>query len=41
MAHLSRSDRRFKVLEELGTRPAVTYLAELKNPAVPGEDKNA
>ncbi len=41
VAGLSRSDRRFKVLEELGTRPAITYMAELKNPAVPGEDKDA
>ncbi len=32
ISKLSRSDRGFKVLEEVGTRPAVTYLAELKNP---------
>ena len=32
---LSRSNRGFKVLEQLGTRPAITYLADLKNPAQP------
>jgi len=30
---LSRSHRGFKALEEEGTRPAITYLAELRNPA--------
>ena len=30
---LSQSDRGYKVLEELGARPAITYLANLKNPA--------
>jgi molybdopterin-containing oxidoreductase family iron-sulfur binding subunit len=34
----ARSDRGFKVLEELGTRPAITYLANLRNPALEGED---
>jgi molybdopterin-containing oxidoreductase family iron-sulfur binding subunit len=29
---LSKSGRGYKVLEELGVRPSVTYLAELKNP---------
>ncbi len=33
VAKLSQSDRGFKVLRELGTRPAITYMAELKNPA--------
>ena len=32
VAKLSQSDRGFKVLRELGTRPAITYMAELKNP---------
>jgi molybdopterin-containing oxidoreductase family iron-sulfur binding subunit len=31
---LSHARRGYKVLEELGARPAVTYLADLKNPAV-------
>jgi hypothetical protein len=31
---LTHARRGYKVLEELGTRPAVTYLADLKNPAV-------
>ncbi len=35
VSKLSRSDRGFKVLEELGTRPAITYLAELRNPSAP------
>jgi len=26
------------VLEELGARPAITYLANLMNPAIEGED---
>jgi molybdopterin-containing oxidoreductase family iron-sulfur binding subunit len=34
----ARSDRSFKVLEDLGTRPAITYLANLRNPALEGED---
>jgi Fe-S-cluster-containing dehydrogenase component len=33
VSQLSQSNRGFKVLEELGTRPAITYMAELKNPA--------
>jgi len=32
----AESDRGFKVLAELGVRPSVTYLADLKNPAVEG-----
>ncbi len=33
VSQLSRSNRGFKVLEEEGTRPAITYMAELMNPA--------
>ncbi len=36
VARLSQADRRYKVLEELGVRPAVTYLAELRNPLAAG-----
>ena len=38
VAQLSDSDRGYKVLEELGARPAITYLANLMNPAIEGED---
>jgi molybdopterin-containing oxidoreductase family iron-sulfur binding subunit len=31
VARLSRSRRRYGVLEELGTRPGVTYLTKVKN----------
>ena len=34
VAQLARSKRGYKVLEEVGARPAITYLADLKNPAV-------
>ena len=34
VTELSRSDRGYRVLEELGTRPAITYLADLRNPAL-------
>jgi len=37
VAKLSRGPRGFRVLEELGTRPAVTYLAQLKNPGARGK----
>ena len=37
VAKLSHSNRGFHVLEELGTKPAVTYLAALKNPSGRGE----
>lgn len=37
VAKLARSNRGFRVLEELGTRPAITYLAQLKNPSGRGE----
>jgi Fe-S-cluster-containing dehydrogenase component/anaerobic selenocysteine-containing dehydrogenase len=32
VSKLSRSDRGYKVLEDLGTRPAITYMTELRNP---------
>jgi len=37
VSKISRSNRGFHVLEELGTKPAITYLAALKNPAGRGE----
>jgi Fe-S-cluster-containing dehydrogenase component len=37
VAKLARNNRGFRVLEELGTRPAITYLAQLKNPSGRGE----
>jgi molybdopterin-containing oxidoreductase family iron-sulfur binding subunit len=37
VAKLAASNRGHKVLEELGTRPAITYLANLTNPAVEDE----
>lgn len=36
VAKLQRDARGYKVLEELGTRPAITYLADIKNPSVSG-----
>lgn len=36
VAKATLSSRGYKVLEELGTRPAVTYLANLRNPAKTG-----
>jgi len=36
VSELSRSQRGYKVLEEVGTRPAITYLAALTNPATAG-----
>ena len=36
VSQLARSRRGYKVLEELGAKPAITYLADLKNPAVAG-----
>jgi molybdopterin-containing oxidoreductase family iron-sulfur binding subunit len=33
VSKLSRNNRGFHVLEELGTKPAITYLAALKNPS--------
>jgi molybdopterin-containing oxidoreductase family iron-sulfur binding subunit len=35
-SELSASKRGYKVIEEVGTRPAITYLADLKNPAIVG-----
>jgi Fe-S-cluster-containing dehydrogenase component len=37
VSKLSRNKRGFHVLEELGTKPAITYLAAIKNPAGKGE----
>jgi molybdopterin-containing oxidoreductase family iron-sulfur binding subunit len=37
VSRLSRNNRGFHVLEELGTKPAITYLAALSNPS--GEDE--
>jgi len=37
VSKLARSNRGFRVLEELGTKPAITYLAALKNPSGKGE----
>jgi molybdopterin-containing oxidoreductase family iron-sulfur binding subunit len=36
VSRLAASNRGFKVLEELGVKPAITYLADLKNPAFEG-----
>ena len=36
VSRLVKSKRGYKVLEEVGARPAVTYLADLKNPAMEG-----
>ncbi len=37
VSKLSRSDRGFKVLAELGVKPSVTYLADLRNPSDGGK----
>jgi molybdopterin-containing oxidoreductase family iron-sulfur binding subunit len=37
VSRLSRSNRGFHVLEALGTKPAITYLAALRNPCDEGE----
>jgi molybdopterin-containing oxidoreductase family iron-sulfur binding subunit len=37
-ARLAASDRGHKVLEELGVRPSITYLANLRNPALEEEE---
>lgn len=37
VAKLSGVKRGYRVLEEVGTRPAVTYLAHLHNPGVAGD----
>ena len=36
VAQLRAATRAYRVLEELGVKPAITYLADLKNPAVEG-----
>ena len=36
VSQAAANKRGYKVLEEVGTRPAVTYLADLKNPAIEG-----
>jgi molybdopterin-containing oxidoreductase family iron-sulfur binding subunit len=36
VSRLARSGRSYKVLEELGVKPAVSYLADLRNPAQEG-----
>jgi molybdopterin-containing oxidoreductase family iron-sulfur binding subunit len=36
VSRLVTSTRGYKVLEEVGTRPSITYLADLKNPALEG-----
>ncbi len=41
LARLLSSERGYKVLEELGVGSAVTYLAELRNPAVAPETGDA
>ncbi len=35
-SELGASKRGYKVIEEVGTRPAITYLADLRNPAIVG-----
>jgi Fe-S-cluster-containing dehydrogenase component len=37
VAKLSKSDRAYHMLEELGIKPSVTYLADISNPAVEEE----
>ena len=36
VAQLVAANRAYKVLEEIGAKPAITYLADLKNPAIEG-----
>ena len=36
VSQLVNASRAYRVLEELGVKPAITYLADLKNPAVEG-----
>ncbi|MEJ2422230.1 MAG: TAT-variant-translocated molybdopterin oxidoreductase [Acidobacteriota bacterium] len=40
VSNRSESNRGYKVLEDLGVRPGITYLAELRNPATKREEKN-
>jgi Fe-S-cluster-containing dehydrogenase component/anaerobic selenocysteine-containing dehydrogenase len=37
VSQLARAQRGYKVLEEVGARPSITYLTDLKNPAVAGD----
>ncbi|MCE1228445.1 MAG: 4Fe-4S dicluster domain-containing protein, partial [Firmicutes bacterium] len=37
VSRLVKSERGYKVLEEIGARPAITYLANLRNPALEAE----
>jgi Fe-S-cluster-containing dehydrogenase component len=37
VSQLAASGRGYRVLEELGVRPAVTYLADVRNPALEGD----
>ena len=37
VSRLADSDRGYLVLKEVGTRPAITYLADLRNPAMEEE----
>jgi len=39
VSKMSRNNRGFHVLEELGTKPAITYLAALKNPSGTGSTR--
>jgi len=34
VARLSKMNRRYRLLEELGIKPSVTYLADISNPAI-------
>jgi molybdopterin-containing oxidoreductase family iron-sulfur binding subunit len=36
VSQLAREQRAYKVLEEVGARPSISYLADLKNPAAAG-----
>ena len=38
---LSESNRGYRLLEKLGVRPSITYLANITNPAGDGEDHAA
>jgi molybdopterin-containing oxidoreductase family iron-sulfur binding subunit len=37
ISRLAREQRAYKVLEEVGAKPAIAYLADLKNPAATGD----
>jgi molybdopterin-containing oxidoreductase family iron-sulfur binding subunit len=37
ISQLAREQRAYKVLEEVGAKPAIAYLADLKNPAATGD----